>query len=824
MSLESLVAKVADEFMARQKRGERPAIEDYAGRYPQAADVLGKVLAALELLNLSQSAPAEPGAPPSETMPGLLGDFRIVREIGRGGMGIVYEADQVSLGRRVALKVLPFAGALDSKQLQRFKNEAQAAAHLHHTNVVPVSYVGCDRGVHYYAMQLIEGQTLAQVIRELRHQGRAEPKANTGDEFVGAARPSGVGAGDAQVRADGSQFPGSGGGARDAGSIGLPAAQAEPARVGSTTDYAPSTAAVAGLTTEHSTKNPAFLRSVAKLGIQAAEALEHAHAMGVIHRDIKPGNLLVDQRGHLWVTDFGLAQFNAEANLTLTGDILGTLRYMSPEQSLAQRVVIDHRTDIYSLGVTLYELLTLEPAVGGRDRQEILRRIAFEEPKAPRRINKAIPAELETIVQKAAEKNPADRYATAQELADDLERFLRHEPIRARRPTVAHRLVKWSRRHADWVAAVAVVLLLAVVGTGVSALLIAGQRDAAREAANKARDAEEKAHREAAIAKAVTEFLQKDLLDQADISNQLRGTESNPNITVRELLDRAAQQIDTKFQGQELTEAAIRVTIGMAYRGLSLYPEAEKHLKRSLVLQQGKLGADDPDTFHGINELALLYLERGQYDEAEPLCKQVPEGSRAKLGPDHPDTLNRMHNLASLYEKRGRYDEAEALNKQALEARRAKLGPDHPDTLGTMTNLALVYADRGRYDEAEPLLKQALEAWRAKLGADHPGTLGTMTNLALVYADRGRYGEAEPLLLQAYEGMKQREDKVTAYLRGRDMPGAMERLVQLYDAWGNPEKAAGWRKELGRLVWPRPQSPSICLDSDSRRGRALLTR
>jgi hypothetical protein len=168
MSLESLVAKVADEFMARQKRGERPAIEEYASRYPNAADVLRKVLAALELLNLSQSAAAEPGALPSEALPGLLGDFRIVREIGRGGIGIVYEADQVSLGRRVALKVLPFAGALDSKQLQRFKNEAQAAAHLHHTNIVPVHYVGCDRGVHYYAMQLIDGQTLAEVIRELR--------------------------------------------------------------------------------------------------------------------------------------------------------------------------------------------------------------------------------------------------------------------------------------------------------------------------------------------------------------------------------------------------------------------------------------------------------------------------------------------------------------------------------------------------------------------------------------------------------------------------------------------------------------------------------
>jgi serine/threonine protein kinase len=463
MSLESLVAKVADEFMARQKRGEQPAIEDYAGRYPHAADVLRKVLAALELLNLSQSVAAEPGTPASEMLPGLLGDFRIVREIGRGGMGIVYEADQVSLGRRVALKVLPFAGALDSKQLQRFKNEAQAAAHLHHTNIVPVYYVGCDRGVHYYAMQLIEGQTLAQINRELRHYDRAEQKANTGDEFAGAGRPSYVGAGDAQVLADASLLSTSGGVAHAAGSIGLPVAQGGLVPVGSTTDYAPSTAPVAALTTEHSTKSPAFFRSVANLGIQAAEALEHAHEMGVIHRDIKPGNLLLDQRGHLWITDFGLAQFNAEANLTLTGDILGTLRYMSPEQSLAQRAVIDHRTDIYSLGVTLYELLTLEPAVAGRDRHEILRRIAFEKPRAPRRINKAIPAELETIVQKAIEKNPADRYAAAQEMADDLRRFLEDKPIRAKRPRLGRRLVKWGRRHRPLVAAGGALLLAAAL-------------------------------------------------------------------------------------------------------------------------------------------------------------------------------------------------------------------------------------------------------------------------------------------------------------------------------------------------------------------------
>jgi tetratricopeptide (TPR) repeat protein len=422
LSVEALVGQVADEFTERLNRGEEPDVEGYARRHPEHAGVIRQVLSALRMVR--QSAPV--GAGPLAGAPtdlGQLGDFRLVREVGRGGMGVVYEAEQVSLGRRVALKVLPFAATMDPRQLQRFQNEARAAGALHHTNIVPVYAVGQERGVHYYAMQFIDGRTLAQVIAAARvGPSDSDPLALTGPYTPSPA------------------------GAEPAADTVVPAA--------------------AGSPTQRSRTPPEHFRTAARLGVQAAEALEHAHQLGVVHRDVKPANLLVDATGTLWVTDFGLAQVQSDAKLTLTGDLVGTLRYMSPEQALAKRVVIDHRTDVYSLGATLYELLTLEPVFAGTDRQELLRQIAFEEPKPSRKVNRAVPKELETVVLKALAKSPAERYQTAQELADDLRRFLNNEPIRAQRPSLVQRARKWARRHRGVVATAAVGLLacLALLG------------------------------------------------------------------------------------------------------------------------------------------------------------------------------------------------------------------------------------------------------------------------------------------------------------------------------------------------------------------------
>jgi serine/threonine protein kinase/tetratricopeptide (TPR) repeat protein len=438
------MARALEQYLAAAEAGAAPPREEFLARYPDLAQDLDACLSVLHFIGRAGDGPRSlaaevAGTQPPEQATGQLGDFRLIREVGRGGMGVVYEAEQISLGRRVALKVLPFAATMDPRQLQRFQNEARAAASLDHPHIVHVHAVGCERAVHYYAMQFIEGQTLAALIAGLRRPG--DPAA------ASEAEPT---------------------------TAHVPEAPAAPAA---------DTAAPAAAATERAPRDRDAFRRVAELGIQAAEALDHAHALGIVHRDVKPANLLVDGRGGLWVTDFGLAQVQSDARLTLTGDLVGTLRYMSPEQALAQRVVIDHRTDIYSLGATLYELLTLAPAFGGNDRQELLRQIAFEEPVRPRRRNRAIPAELETIVLKALEKNPAERYATAKELAEDLRRWLADEPIRARRAGVVRRLRKWGRRHRAWVASAAALGLALLALGGVALWRELGQQAAAENAA-----------------------------------------------------------------------------------------------------------------------------------------------------------------------------------------------------------------------------------------------------------------------------------------------------------------------------------------------------
>ncbi|HEY7329695.1 MAG TPA: serine/threonine-protein kinase [Gemmataceae bacterium] len=421
------VVEALDEYLAALEAEQKPDRQAFLARHADIAGALAHCLEGMDALYLSSFARPRPenSAAVADWQPGtVLGDFRIVREIGRGGMGVVFEAEQISLGRCIALKVLPFALTLDSRQLQRFKNEARAAAQLHHQHIVPVYYVGSERGTHFYAMQYIDGQSLAEFIHGLRQtavRGESPGSNRSGPQL----------------------------------------------RAGTTTTRQADT-----LATSYSAGSPEFYSAVARLGVQAAEALDHAHGFGVVHRDIKPANLMVDVHGHLWVMDFGLAQFQTDMGLTQSGDLLGTLRYMSPEQAGGRRVLLDHRTDVYSLGATLYELLTLRPPFGGTDRQTLLHQIFYDEPRPLRSFRKSVPVELETIVLKCLEKDVDRRYATARELADDLRRFLAHEPIRARRATPAQRLRKWARRHPSFVWAAVLLCLLTVAGSLLSVELL----------------------------------------------------------------------------------------------------------------------------------------------------------------------------------------------------------------------------------------------------------------------------------------------------------------------------------------------------------------
>lgn len=397
--------------MERRRKGETVKPEDYYEKYPELADQLQDLLPTLAVL---EEANVDPAESQDSTQPERLGEYKLLRTVGKGGMGVVYEAVQEALDRRVALKILPHAVSQNEKLIERFRLEARSAASLHHTNIVPVFDVGHEGDTFFYAMQFIDGRGLDQVISDLK-----------------------------QLVAEGRDLSGS-----SLSSVGKE---------------------VSGNSSRRT-----FYKSIAKLGADVADALQYAHNREIQHRDVKPSNLLLDNAGVVWLADFGLAK-TSDVELTETGDFIGTARYMAPERLKGQG---DARADIYGLGVTLYELLTLKKAFGNDDRLQLIDNIANQEARRPRDIQSSIPLDLETIVIKAMEKEPRKRYQSAQELADDLRRFVDDQQIQARRATKIEQLGRWIRRNkalTTGICSMAATIVVLIV----SAFLISQQRDLA---------------------------------------------------------------------------------------------------------------------------------------------------------------------------------------------------------------------------------------------------------------------------------------------------------------------------------------------------------
>jgi serine/threonine protein kinase/WD40 repeat protein/tetratricopeptide (TPR) repeat protein len=509
--------QIADEFVEAFRQGKRPSVEEFARRYPEQADEIREMLPALVLMEKAKSADDSSGQQRQATTAvplRQLGDYQILREVGRGGMGVVYEAQQLSLGRHVAIKVLPSHALLDARQLGRFQREARSAAKLHHTNIVPVFGVGEQDGLHYYVMQFIHGLGLDTVLHELRRlrQPRGIQAPTQADAF---GRPtndnrdvSAVAVARGLLTGEFRQPDPSSAVATVTGEPAaalLPAATPACAADTSATVRLPGQSGVSTL----SETGSQYWQSVARVGVQVADALAHASSQGILHRDIKPSNLLLDDTGNVWVTDFGLAKAASDSDdLTQTGDIVGTLRYLAPERFNGQG---DLRSDVYSLGLTLYEMLALRPAFDESDRNKLVKEVMHGEPLRPRKLNPGVPRDLETVVLKAIARDPAHRYQTPGEMAEDLKRFVEDRPVKARRISEWERLWRWCRRNpavASLLAGMVLVFLAGFAGvfwqwreTEAARKDEKSQRnqaDAARKGAEKARDEAKQARNTAA--------------------------------------------------------------------------------------------------------------------------------------------------------------------------------------------------------------------------------------------------------------------------------------------------------------------------------------
>jgi tetratricopeptide (TPR) repeat protein len=790
-SRSAVVLELAEEFLGRYRQGQRPSLKEYADRHPDLATEIREVFPAMALMEniaLADESLAGGDTPPGGQPPPQdlqqLGDFRILREVGHGGMGIVYEAEQVSLSRHVALKVLTRKMLLDARQRRRFEREARAAAKLHHTNIVPVFGVGEQDGLPYYVMQFIQGLGLDEVLDELKRIQGGKP-AGTGSAgdlrvshkdvsavdvarslMTGEFHPAGDPDEPSEPPATGPTAPESGG--RLSGSFTL----------SSSSVTLPGPGKAAG----GKARKLTYWQSVARVGVQVAEALAYAHGQGILHRDVKPSNLLLDTAGTVWVADFGLARAEEEEQLTHTGDIVGTLRYMPPEAFEGRA---DARGDLYSLGLTLYELAALRPAFEEKDRNQLIKRVTTEEPPRLDRLNPQAPRDLVTIVHKAIDREPGQRYPSAAALAADLQRFLDDEPIQARRTSARERLWRWCRHHPG-VGSLTAALVLILVGVTLASVLAAARFDRlAREQAAAAAD--ERQARQAADEAKEHEAALRQQAEEAK-----RQAEAN--------FAQARKAVDDSFT--KVSESQLLKVSGMQ-------PLRRELLQSALAFYQDflKERGDDP-ALRG--DLAAAYLrvgnirsELGEGAEARKAWEQARELYEA-LTKAAPESVEWRHGLADCYLWLGRNDEAVALWEKLVQPGLPRFQKELADAYNSR---AIGHANAGRRAEALQAYQQSL-AIREMLvrlepeDADAQRDLGaTLNNIGVLLGQRGQRAEALVMYRRAAEhGEVAFARAPQVILNGRYLAIQQGNIADVERQLGHPDEAlAAYRRVVE--VW-----------------------
>jgi serine/threonine protein kinase/tetratricopeptide (TPR) repeat protein len=702
--------------------------------------------------------------------------FRVLRPHARGGLGAVFVALDTELHREVALKQILDEHADDPSSRQRFVLEAEVTGGLEHPGVVPVYGLGTyDGGRPYYTMRFIGGESLEAAIERFH-------AANVG--CFASSRYT-----EAKAEALRRASPGSTHAANDHG------------------------------------RRTLELHKLLRRFTDVCNAIGYAHSRGVLHRDIKPGNVIVGKYGETLVVDWGVAKATGQCEPdsgertlqpssasgsaeTLPGSILGTPAYMSPEQAAGDLEHLGPRCDVYSLGATLYCLLTGKPPFTGA-LCEVIPAVQRGDFLPPRQLDPSIDRALEAVCLKAMALKPHDRYDSPRALAEDIERWVADEPVSACCESWSRRARRWARRNRSVVAAAAVAILAGLIGLGAvtavqaranaalraaydakdQALAVTQQAQAQTQAAleqseqarQRALSAEKTARSEADKARAVNDFLTQDLLTQAEPKN----TAAEDHVSLLEVLDRAAAKVGDRFAGQPEVEDALRRTIARTYHGLGSWEKAERQWRAVLEAARRRLGGENPQALLAAGELAHILRHRGQTDaEVFKLLRSAAEGLARALGPDHPDTLNSRVNLGNAYLEAGRTSEAIALYETTLKQYESNLGPDHADTLGTRSNLAIAYYYAGRTAEAIAMHEVILKRHESKLGPDHPETLQSRNNLAIAYWTAGRTAEA---IAMHEVNLKLREVKL-----GPDHPytlGTRSNLANAYRTAGRTAEA-----------------------------------